>query len=103
MNSAVFFIKSFGRLPVLFWSQFIGLGFAIGCAVAPDLKVSGTLLLQIGSSTNPGLGNVAAIPDICRHEDIGCDIPDRSSGLRFVHRMRYVPFPPARSVNSFIS
>jgi MFS family permease len=35
---AVFFIKRFGRLPVLFWSQVIGLGFLIGCAVSPDLK-----------------------------------------------------------------
>ncbi|KAJ9105817.1 hypothetical protein QFC19_003385 [Naganishia cerealis] len=41
---AVFFIKSFGRLPVLFWSQFMGLGFGIGCAVAPNLKVSATFI-----------------------------------------------------------
>ncbi|BGP22109.1 mfs transporter [Rhodotorula toruloides] len=36
--AAVFFIKRFGRLPVLFWSQVIGLGFLIGCAVSPNLK-----------------------------------------------------------------
>jgi len=34
---AVFFIKRYGRLPVLFWSQLIGLGFLIGCALAPNL------------------------------------------------------------------
>ncbi|BGP37217.1 hypothetical protein JCM10449v2_001122 [Rhodotorula kratochvilovae] len=36
--AAVFFIKRYGRLPVLFWSQVIGLGFLIGCALAKDLK-----------------------------------------------------------------
>ncbi|KAJ9120502.1 hypothetical protein QFC24_005175 [Naganishia onofrii] len=44
---AVFFIKSYGRLPVLFWSQFIGLGFGIGCAVAPNLKVGRFMFLMM--------------------------------------------------------
>lgn len=37
--AAVFFIKRYGRLPVLFWSQVLGLGFLIGCALAKDIKV----------------------------------------------------------------
>ncbi|GJN87833.1 hypothetical protein Rhopal_000788-T1 [Rhodotorula paludigena] len=36
--AAVFLIKRFGRLPILFWSQLIGLGFLIGCACAPNLS-----------------------------------------------------------------
>ncbi|KZV96898.1 MFS general substrate transporter [Exidia glandulosa HHB12029] len=35
---AVVLVRRFGRLPVLFWSQFIGLAFLIGCAVAPNLN-----------------------------------------------------------------
>lgn len=36
---AVLSVQKFGRLPVLFWSQLIGLGFLIGCALAPTLQV----------------------------------------------------------------
>lgn len=31
-------MKRYGRLPVLWWSQVLGLGFLIGCAVAPNLS-----------------------------------------------------------------
>lgn len=31
-------IKKIGRLPALAWSQFVGLGFTIGCTVAPNLQ-----------------------------------------------------------------
>ncbi|GAA5979068.1 hypothetical protein JCM10908_002794 [Rhodotorula pacifica] len=31
-------MKRYGRLPVLWWSQVIGLGFLIGCAVSPNLS-----------------------------------------------------------------
>ncbi|PCH45129.1 MFS general substrate transporter [Wolfiporia cocos MD-104 SS10] len=35
---AVMLMRRFGRLPVLFWSQVIALGFLIGCTFAPSLK-----------------------------------------------------------------
>ncbi|KAH9821126.1 major facilitator superfamily domain-containing protein [Melampsora americana] len=35
---SVILVKRYGRLPILFWSQLIGLGFLIGCAVAPTLS-----------------------------------------------------------------
>jgi len=34
---AIFLIKKLGRLPILFWSQVLGLGFTIGQAVSPNL------------------------------------------------------------------
>ncbi|GAA6008592.1 hypothetical protein JCM11491_003359 [Sporobolomyces phaffii] len=52
--AAVILIKRFGRLPVLFWSQLIGLGFLIGCAVAPDLKTFAAMrILNAFFSTAP--------------------------------------------------
>jgi len=60
---AVFFIKRYGRLPVLFWSQVFGLGFTIGCAVAPNLSVFAAMrILQGTFQTAPqcvGLWTVA--------------------------------------------
>lgn len=35
---AMIFMKRYGRLPVLWWSQVLGLGFAIGCPLAPNLE-----------------------------------------------------------------
>ncbi|KAI0305254.1 major facilitator superfamily domain-containing protein [Multifurca ochricompacta] len=35
---AVMLIRRYGRLPVLFWSQVLALGFLIGCTFAPNLK-----------------------------------------------------------------
>ncbi|EGG10739.1 uncharacterized protein MELLADRAFT_103158 [Melampsora larici-populina 98AG31] len=35
---ATVLVKRYGRLPILFWSQFIGLAFLIGCAASRDLK-----------------------------------------------------------------
>ncbi|OBZ77951.1 hypothetical protein A0H81_02079, partial [Grifola frondosa] len=35
---AVMLIRRFGRLPVLFWSQVLALGFMVGCTFAPNLK-----------------------------------------------------------------
>ncbi|KAL0958250.1 hypothetical protein HGRIS_000403 [Hohenbuehelia grisea] len=35
---AVMFVRKFGRLPVLFWSQLLGLAFLIGCTFAKDLN-----------------------------------------------------------------
>jgi hypothetical protein len=52
--AAVFLIKRFGRLPVLFYSQLIGLGFLIGCAVAPNLKTFAAMrILNAFFSTAP--------------------------------------------------
>ncbi|KAN0107659.1 Major facilitator superfamily domain containing protein [Russula decolorans] len=35
---AVMIIRRYGRLPVLFWSQLLALGFLVGCTFAPNLK-----------------------------------------------------------------
>ncbi|KAI0698164.1 MFS general substrate transporter [Cytidiella melzeri] len=35
---AVMTIRRYGRLPVLFWTQLIALGFLVGCTFAPNLK-----------------------------------------------------------------
>ncbi|KAJ9115483.1 hypothetical protein QFC22_005241 [Naganishia vaughanmartiniae] len=62
---AVFFIKSFGRLPVLFWSQFIGLGFAIGCAVAPNLKTFAAMrILAATFQTAPQVSGLYTVCDM---------------------------------------
>ncbi|KAG5728155.1 hypothetical protein E4T56_gene19324 [Termitomyces sp. T112] len=36
--AAIIFVNRYGRLPVLFWSQVLALGFLIGATFAPDLK-----------------------------------------------------------------
>ncbi|GBE86871.1 hypothetical protein SCP_1001130 [Sparassis crispa] len=36
---AVMLMRRYGRLPILFWSQVLALGFLIGCTFAPTLKV----------------------------------------------------------------
>ncbi|KAH9918647.1 MFS general substrate transporter [Fomitopsis serialis] len=35
---AVMLVRRYGRLPVLFWSQVLALGFLLGCTFAPNLK-----------------------------------------------------------------
>ncbi|KAI0284708.1 MFS general substrate transporter, partial [Russula aff. rugulosa BPL654] len=35
---SVMVVRRYGRLPVLFWSQLLALGFLIGCTFAPNLK-----------------------------------------------------------------
>lgn len=35
---AVMLMRRYGRLPVLFWSQVLALGFLVGCTFAPNLK-----------------------------------------------------------------
>ncbi|KAF8678420.1 Major Facilitator Superfamily [Rhizoctonia solani] len=62
---AVILISSFGRLPVLFWSQVFGLGFLIGCTVAPTLNVfAATRCLQSFFSTAPQVVGLYFIKDI---------------------------------------
>ncbi|KAF8873115.1 major facilitator superfamily domain-containing protein [Infundibulicybe gibba] len=36
---AVVLMRRIGRLPVLFWSQFLSAGFLVGCVFAPNLKI----------------------------------------------------------------
>ncbi|KAF8608516.1 MFS general substrate transporter [Ceratobasidium sp. AG-I] len=62
---AVILISSFGRLPVLFWSQVLGLGFLIGCTVAPSLSVFAAVrCLQSFFSTAPQVVGLYFIKDI---------------------------------------
>jgi len=35
---AVMFVRRYGRLPILFWSQVIALGFLVGCTFAPNFR-----------------------------------------------------------------
>lgn len=61
----VFFVKKFGRLPCLFWSMFIGLGFTIGCAVAPNLHTFAAMrILAATFQTAPQVSGLYAICDM---------------------------------------
>ncbi|KAL1717097.1 major facilitator superfamily domain-containing protein [Schizophyllum commune] len=40
---AVMGMKRYGRLPVLFWSQLLSLGFLVGCTFAPNLATFGAM------------------------------------------------------------
>ncbi|GAA5996418.1 hypothetical protein JCM5350_005464, partial [Sporobolomyces pararoseus] len=63
--AAVILIKRYGRLPVLFWSQLIGLGFLIGCAVAPDLKTFAAMrILNAFFSTAPQCVGLYQVSDL---------------------------------------
>jgi len=63
--AAVMLISRFGRLPVLFWSQFAGTAFMIGCTVAPTLSVfAGMRCLQAFFSTTPQITGLYAIKDM---------------------------------------
>lgn len=61
----IFFIKKFGRLPCLFWSQFIGLGFTIGMTVAPDLNTFAAMrILAATFQTAPQVSGLYVICDM---------------------------------------
>ncbi|EJF58947.1 MFS general substrate transporter [Dichomitus squalens LYAD-421 SS1] len=45
---AVMLIRRYGRLPVLFWSQLLALGFMIGVTFAPNLTVSAAMRTLVG-------------------------------------------------------
>jgi MFS family permease len=61
----ILFIKRYGRLPCLFWSQFIGLGFAIGCAVSPNLKTFAAMrILAATFQTAPQVSGLYVICDL---------------------------------------
>jgi MFS family permease len=61
----VLFVKKFGRLPCLFWSMFIGLGFTIGCTVAPNLHTFAAMrILAATFQTAPQVSGLYAICDM---------------------------------------
>ncbi|EGG00294.1 uncharacterized protein MELLADRAFT_111982 [Melampsora larici-populina 98AG31] len=62
---AVILVKRYGRLPILFWSQLIGLGFLIGCAVAPSLPAYAAMrCLNSFFSTAPQVMGLYVINDL---------------------------------------
>jgi len=62
---AVMLVRRFGRLPVLFWSQFIGLAFLVGCAVAPDLNTFTAMrCLTAFFSTAPQITGLYVVSDL---------------------------------------
>jgi len=57
--------KKWGRLPVLFWSQLIGLGFLVGCAAAPTLTTFTAMrCLTAVFSTAPQVTGLYVITDL---------------------------------------
>jgi MFS family permease len=62
---AVLFIRRFGRLPVMFWSQVLGLGFQIGCTFAPNLSTFAAMrCLNAFFSTAPQVTGLYTIIDM---------------------------------------
>lgn len=54
-----------GRLPVLFWSQLLSVGFLIGCALAPNLNIFATMrFLTSVFSAVPQVTGVYVISDL---------------------------------------
>ncbi|GLB39339.1 putative MFS general substrate transporter [Lyophyllum shimeji] len=62
---AVVLIRRYGRLPVLFWSQLIGLGFLIGATFAPNLKTFTAMrCLTAFFSTAPQVTGLYTVTDL---------------------------------------
>ncbi|KLO19177.1 MFS general substrate transporter [Schizopora paradoxa] len=62
---AIMLMHRIGRLPVLFWSQLISLGFLIGCTLAPNLKTFAAMrYLTAFFSTVPQVTGLYVITDI---------------------------------------
>jgi hypothetical protein len=62
---AIVFIKKWGRLPILFWSQFFGLGWTIGQAVAPSLSSFAAMrILAATFQTAPQVSGLFTITDM---------------------------------------
>lgn len=62
---AVLFIRKFGRLPVMFWSQLLGLAFQIGCTFAPNLSTFAAMrCLNAFFSTAPQVTGLYTIVDM---------------------------------------
>ncbi|WAR59455.1 hypothetical protein PtB15_11B95 [Puccinia triticina] len=62
---AVMLAKRYGRLPILFWSQFLGLAFLIGCTFAPNLSTFAAMrCLNAFFSTAPQVTGLLAVTDM---------------------------------------
>lgn len=99
---AVILIKRYGRLPVLFWSQLLGLGFLIGCAAAPNLHVFAAMrILNALFSTAPqcvGLWTGASFfSKSCSWPARETSTIDKGASVFFSSSVRHVPFPFASS------
>jgi len=62
---AIMLMHRIGRLPVLFWSQLLSLGFLIGCTLAPDLRTFAAMrCVTAFFSTVPQVTGLYVITDI---------------------------------------
>ncbi|KAI8460285.1 major facilitator superfamily domain-containing protein [Phakopsora pachyrhizi] len=62
---SVILVKRYGRLPILFWSQVLGLAFLIGCTFAPTLNVFAAMrCLNAFFSTAPQIMGLYFINDM---------------------------------------
>ncbi|PLW14193.1 hypothetical protein PCANC_00168 [Puccinia coronata f. sp. avenae] len=62
---AVMLAKRYGRLPILFWSQVLGLAFLIGCTFAPNLSTFAAMrCLNAFFSTAPQVTGLLAVTDM---------------------------------------
>jgi MFS family permease len=62
---AVLFIRRFGRLPVMFWSQVFGLAFQLGCTFSPNLTTFAAMrCLNAFFSTAPQVTGLYTIIDM---------------------------------------
>ncbi|KAK0192753.1 major facilitator superfamily domain-containing protein [Armillaria mellea] len=62
---AVMVIRRYGRLPILFWSQVLALGFLVGCTFAPNLKTfAGMRCLTAFFATAPQVAGLYIVTDL---------------------------------------
>ncbi|KAK0203629.1 MFS general substrate transporter [Desarmillaria ectypa] len=62
---AVMLIRRYGRLPILFWSQVLALGFLVGCTFAPNLATfAGMRCLTAFFATAPQVAGLYIVTDL---------------------------------------
>ncbi|KAI0040200.1 MFS general substrate transporter [Auriscalpium vulgare] len=62
---SVILIRRYGRLPVLFWSQLLALGFLVGCTFAPNLKTFAAMRCLTGFfGTTPQVTGLYVVTDM---------------------------------------
>ncbi|KAJ3552009.1 hypothetical protein NP233_g12970 [Leucocoprinus birnbaumii] len=62
---AVMAMRKFGRLPVLFWTQLLGLAFLIGCTFAPNLSTFAAMrCLNSFFATTPQVTGLFVVTDL---------------------------------------
>ncbi|KAI0691855.1 MFS general substrate transporter [Cytidiella melzeri] len=62
---AVILMRRYGRLPILFWSQLLALGFAIGCTFSPNLRTfNGMRCLTAFFATCPQATGLYIVTDL---------------------------------------